>query len=267
MWPKIAGGQALHEAFPPGSLDFFYLTASAGTVFGIPGQGSYAAANAYLDALARARHRQGCHTLSLDWAAWRGLGFASGAQIVAQELERLGSRELTEEEAFTAWEHVDSYDVAQAVVIAVPYPVDGDGSSVSDAHRSSTPTRAWSQMPATELHRELENGIRAILARELRVPEVEIESDRPFVELGLNSMMAMSIRREAEQLVGIELSATMLWNHPTISSLAAYLAKKLSPQEESQAGEVDMLPESTSSVLDALFDRVESTPARTESRI
>ena len=90
MWPKIAGAQALHDAFPPASLDFFFLTASAGTVFGIPGQGAYAAANAYLDCLARARHRQGCHTVSLAWVAWQGLGFASDGQIVVQELERLG---------------------------------------------------------------------------------------------------------------------------------------------------------------------------------
>lgn len=53
MWPKIGGSQVLHDAFPPGSVDFFYLTASAAGIFGIPGQGSYAAANSYLDALAR----------------------------------------------------------------------------------------------------------------------------------------------------------------------------------------------------------------------
>ena len=50
--------------------------------------------------------------------------------------------------------------------------------------------------------------------------------DRPFAELGLNSVMAMSIRREAEQFVGIELSATMLWNHPTIAALAALPRQK-----------------------------------------
>ena len=116
MWPKIAGAQALHEAFPPATLDFFFLTASAGTVFGIPGQGAYAAANAYLDCLAQARHQQGCHTVSLDWAAWQGLGFGADAQVVVQELQRLGSRPVTPEEAFTAWEYVNRYDVAQAVM-------------------------------------------------------------------------------------------------------------------------------------------------------
>ena len=61
--------------------------------------------------------------------------------------------------------------------------------------------------------------------------EAEIDADRPFAEMGLNSVMAMSIRRDAEQLVGMELSATMLWNHPTIAALATYLAEKLRPEE------------------------------------
>ena len=81
VWPKIAGAQVLHQAFPPGSLDFMFLTAAAGAVFGVPGQGAYAAANAYLDGLAQLRHRQGCRTVSQDWVAWRGLGFGAEAQI------------------------------------------------------------------------------------------------------------------------------------------------------------------------------------------
>ena len=120
MWPKIAGAQALHEAFPTAGLDFFYLTASAGAIFGVPGQGAYAAANAYLDCVARARHHRGCNTVSLDWVAWQGLGFASDAQIVVQELERLGSRPVTPDEAFAAWEHVSCYEIAQAVMVPMP---------------------------------------------------------------------------------------------------------------------------------------------------
>ncbi len=76
--------------------------------------------------------------------------------------------------------------------------------------------------------------------------------------------MAMSIRREAEQLVGIELSATMLWNHPTIASLTAFLAKKLLPQEDSD-DDIDMMPDTASSVLNELFDSVEAAPAGSES--
>jgi phthiocerol/phenolphthiocerol synthesis type-I polyketide synthase A len=248
MRPKIAGAQALHVAFPPGQLDFFYLTASAGTVFGIPGQAAYAAANAYLDCLARARHRQGCHSVSFDWVAWQGLGFAADAALTVQEIERLGSRPVSANEAFAAWEYVDRYDIAQAVMAPMP-------SGESDGHRESTSAPAWLQVSAEDLPHEVETGLRAILVRELQLPEPELESDRPFAELGLNSVMAMSVRREVEQLAGIELSATMLWNYPTVAALTAHLVEKLSPRVES--GDAPDTPPS-SQVLDALFDHVES---------
>jgi phthiocerol/phenolphthiocerol synthesis type-I polyketide synthase A len=70
----------------------------------------------------------------------------------------------------------------------------------------------------------------------------------------------MSIRRDAEQLVGIELSATMLWNHPTIASLTDYLVKRLLPQEVSD-DEPEAEADSSDSVLDSLFDSIESSPA------
>ena len=259
MWPKISGAQALHEAFPPSSLDFLFLTSAAGAVFGIPGQGAYAAANAYLDGLARARHRHGCHTVSLDWVAWRGLGFATDAHVVLQELERLGSRPVVPAEAFPAWEYVATYDIAQAVMAPMP-------SGQSGADPVSAPVLGWSEMAPDDLLIELEAGLRRILAHELGLPEAGLDADRPFAELGLNSVMAMSIRREAEQLLGMELSATMLWNHPTIAALTAFLAKKLLPQEDSDDGN-DVLADSAGSVLDELFDSVESAPAGSERGI
>ncbi|WP_205877194.1 type I polyketide synthase [Mycobacterium camsae] len=260
VWSKIGGSQVLHQAFPPGSVDFFFLTSSAATVFGVPGQGSYAAANSYLDALARSRHQQGCHTMSLDWVAWRGLGFAADNRIVSDELARLGSRDITPEEAFTAWEHVDGYDVAQAVVL--PVPATADGSAIEDSYL--IPVRDWSALSASEVRDEFENGLRGIIARELRLPETDLDSHRPFAELGLNSLMAMAIRREAEQFVGMELSATMLFNHPTVAALAAYLANRVAPEDDSTEDEMAALSASAGSVLDSLFDRIESTSSEAE---
>ncbi len=257
MWPKVSGGQALHEAFPPGSVDFLFLIASAAAIFGIAGQGSYAAANSYLDALARLRQQQGCHTVSLDWVAWRGLGFAADAQIVSQELQRMGSRDITPAEAFTAWEYADTYDIAQAVVVPVPTAVGTDGSAGTDTQL--VPARNWSQMPATEVRGELEDGLRRIIGAELRVPEAELDTDRPFAELGLNSLMAMAIRHEAEQFVGIELSVTMLFNHPTVASLSGYLARLVAPSTDSEEDEMALLSASAGSILDSLFDEIEST--------
>jgi phthiocerol/phenolphthiocerol synthesis type-I polyketide synthase A len=250
LWPKVAGAQVLHEVFPVDSVDFMYMTASAGTVFGVPGQGAYAAGNAYLDGLARARHRQGGHGASLDWVAWQGLGFGSDAQVVVDELARHGSRPVTAAEAFAAWEYASTFDIAH--VVMAPMPSD-DASSDPSASAAARPARAWSEMAPDEVLSELKAGLRAVLAVELRIADDEVDADRPFAEMGLNSVMAMSIRREVEQLAGIELSATMLWNHPTIGSLAAHLAEKVAPQAAAEAED-----ESGDSLLDSLFDSVEN---------
>jgi phthiocerol/phenolphthiocerol synthesis type-I polyketide synthase A len=226
-------------------------------VFGVPGQGAYAAANAYLDGLAQLRHRLGCRTVSQDWVAWRGLGFGAEAQIALQELERLGSRPISADEAFAAWDHLARYDVAQAVMAPMPA---ADGAAAAEPKGTSP---AWSEMPAEDVVRELQAGLRAILARELQMPEAELELDRPFAELGMNSVMAMSVRRDTEQFVGIELSATMLFNYPTIVALAEHLSKKVLPQTESDS-DIDVLGDSAGSVLGELFDSVESAPAGSE---
>ena len=252
VWPKIAGAAVLHEAFPPGALDFMYFIASAGSVFGVPGQAAYAAGNAYLDALARARHHQGDNTVSLDWVVWEGLGLGKDVQIVVDELERAGSRPVRPGEASAAWEYASRYDAAQVVMAPMQA-----GASVADEHSIAAPSLAWSLMSPEELRAELHKGLRAILAGELRIPEEQVEVDLPFAEMGLNSVMAISIRRQLEQFVGLELSATMLFNHPTITSFADYLAIRLVPGSAGDDEDVDEDP--AGSVLDSLFDTVEST--------
>ncbi|BBX70200.1 type I polyketide synthase [Mycolicibacterium psychrotolerans] len=254
LWPKVAGAQALHEVFPVDTIDFLYLTASAGTVFGVPGQGAYAAGNAYLDGLARTRHRQGGVTTSLDWVAWRGLGFGADAQVVIDELARHGSRPVDPAEAFAAWEYASRFGVAH--VVMAPTISTDDGSE-----QVRGPERAWSQMLPEEVIAALETGLRAILATQLRIGEEEVDSDRPLAEMGLNSVMAMSIRREVETLAGIELSATMLWNYPTIGALAAHLAEKVAPTPTTDAegnADDDTGADAGDSLLDSLFDSVES---------
>ncbi len=276
MWPKIGGARALHRAFPPGTLDFLVLIASAATVFGIPGQGAYAAANAYLDALARVRHRHGCRALSLDFVAWRGLGFAADAPIVIDELERMGSRPLTPEEAFAAWRHAERYDVARAVIAPLPPPACQDPSApggqpppaaTGATTRATTRAAAWSQMPAGDVLDELTKRIRAVVAQQLCTAESELDTDRPFIELGLNSIMALAIRHEIEDLAGLELSATMLWNHPTVATLAAYVAERLARQRETPVEAKGLPPDATSGPLQALFDRIRSAPSGNETSL
>lgn len=133
--------------------------------------------------------------------------------------------------------------------------------ATADAGSSAPPVDApdWSALTAEQTVEELRTRLRNILARELGMPETAVDFDRPFPELGLDSMMAMTLLRGAKALVQMELSATMLWNHPTLTSFATHVAGLMAPAAEHvEPSAPEEAPEDSFSVLDALFESVES---------
>jgi phthiocerol/phenolphthiocerol synthesis type-I polyketide synthase D len=135
--------------------------------------------------------------------------------------------------------------------------------TADDSDQSALSIPDWSQLSAEDRLGELDLRLRTILGRELRMSASAIDADQPFPELGLDSMMAMGVLRATRKRLGIDLSANMLFNHPTVSSLAAYLADLLAPRETPQDA-ADLASDSAGSVLDELFSHVESTSAGSE---
>jgi phthiocerol/phenolphthiocerol synthesis type-I polyketide synthase D len=137
--------------------------------------------------------------------------------------------------------------------------------TAEDADATAAAVPDWSQLFTEDRLIELQTRLRAILARELRMSPSSISLDAPFPELGLDSMMAMTVLKETKKLVGLDVSANMLFNHPTIASLATYLAGLLAPPDAPEQDSVGSSAEPERSVLDDLFDSVESASAGVES--
>ncbi|ABM13927.1 beta-ketoacyl synthase [Mycolicibacterium vanbaalenii PYR-1] len=162
---------------------------------------------------------------------------------------------------------VDIRGLNYAPVESAPAPVADESAS------GATEFVDWSTMTRQQTVAELRTRLRTILGRELGMPDNAVDFDMPFPELGLDSMMAMNLLRDAKALVRTDLSATMLWNHPSISQMSEFVADLLAPQQnavdepEPESNENAEDDSDSFSVLDELFSSVESANAGSEGSI
>lgn len=150
-------------------------------------------------------------------------------------------------------------------------PVESAPAPVVESSSAAAEFIDWSAMDRKQTVAELRTRLRAILARELGMPDVAVEVDMPFPELGLDSMMAMNLLRDAKQLVRVDLSATMLWNHPSIAQMSDFVADLLAPtQQPAEQGEPEVAEDTEDDddsfgLLDELFDSIESDSVESAS--
>ncbi|MEU1519506.1 beta-ketoacyl synthase N-terminal-like domain-containing protein [Streptomyces sp. NPDC005811] len=233
--PKAGGALTLRRLFPPESLDFLVHFSSCGQFLGLTGQAAYASANAFLDALAVHDHGRGAAgSLSLAWTSWRGLGMADNAAVDA-ELRAHGIGDITAAEAFGAWDLAGrSGAAALAVLRPVPLPPGarrgGPLSGLADdpapepAGPAGTPGAAGAADLTEEALRELlhEQTV-SVIVSEMKLDPAELDPDRSLLKTGLDSVMAIVIRRRLERLLERRLPANLVWHQQTVTAIVDYL--------------------------------------------
>src|SRR6201999_3180875 len=286
VWtPKVAGALRLNAATADKDMDWWVGFSSMATMLGLPGQLAYATGNAWLDALMTWRRASGRPATAINWGQWSAVGMSSkltysvldpitpdeGIEalqtLVGGPLNRVGVGRLRLDRAVAATPEFRDLDYFEkiasefnATVASVEHKAPGDDPAVAAAPD-------WSTLSAEERLTELQTRLQAILGRELSMSPSAIKLDAPFPELGLDSMMAMTVLKETKKLVGLDVSANMLFNHPTIASLATYVAGLLAPADAPEEESAGSATEPERSVLDDLFDSVESASASSESAI
>jgi 6-methylsalicylic acid synthase len=227
MRPKVRGAMVLHEQFPPGTLDFFVLFSSSGQFARVTGQAGYAAANSFLDALAEVRG----DAISLGWMAWQGLGMAGPNTAGMAEANARGLDGISVEEALSAWRYAERagggyFAIARAVASPARPPVLSELLAPAD-DAASAGTAAG---PVATTPEELAEDLRAQVAAELRMSPADIGLGRPLPELGVDSVLLVTLRARLLRRYGVDLPQTILWNQPTIRALATHLSETLEQQ-------------------------------------
>jgi acyl transferase domain-containing protein/acyl carrier protein len=251
MRPKVDGALHLHELTAELGLAEFVLFSSAAPLLGGPGQGNYAAANAFLDALAQARRAQGLAGTSLAWGLWASASNMSAVRDDA-ELERLARliRERMAMLPLALEEGLELFDAALGVDAALLVPMRLDITAMRKSSRSGTlPTllRGLVNAPArrerdgagslAELLGTVSEGERDGVVLELVRSHVAgvlgyssseaIDPDRAFKDLGFDSLGAVELRNALAQATGLRLAPTLLFDHPTAVAVAHFLRQRV----------------------------------------
>ncbi|KAE8148403.1 hypothetical protein BDV25DRAFT_168491 [Aspergillus avenaceus] len=241
LTPKGAGSLTLNTLFPPNTLDFMVFYSSCGQHFGFPGQGSYAAANAFLDSLATHRRSQGDNTVAIQWTSWRGIGMTKGSEFVEAESAMKGITDITPNEAFAAWMQISKYDIDQAMVVRsrvldqhqpLPSPLLADiavrNHSPSPNPSSSTPEDSLESHSAQKSQLEsLDKCVRECVADVLQMDVDEVVSHEPLSKMGIDSVMTIQLRGMLQRHMGIAIPPTLVWEHPTVDHISAWLKVKV----------------------------------------
>jgi NADPH:quinone reductase-like Zn-dependent oxidoreductase len=258
--PKTTGTQQLERRARRLELDHFVLYSSAAAVFGWPGQSAYASGNAYLDAVARRRRSAGLPGLSINWGPWTDAGMAAetadrkGTDFAARGLGMLTHVEAdaalgrlldsSPPQVLAAW--LDAQRLPRGSLLA-----DAGGRATSpalreersgDAHGATR--RAISAASGANRSLLLKAAIEREAARALGLKSgYRFDASRPLNELGLDSLLAVQLANALSALLDAPLSATLLFDYPTIDALTLHLGSltELIPQPTA-AGAVPPVP-------------------------
>ncbi|HET9171125.1 MAG TPA: acyltransferase domain-containing protein, partial [Actinospica sp.] len=248
---KVATAAHLAELAPDAHHVYY---SSAAATLGSPGQANYAAANAFLDALAVQRHTRGRPSVSIAWGLWEESGGLIG-HLDAGDLARLARGGVT---PLSTEDGVALYDAANAAdhgaVVAARFSIprlreQADAGTLHPLWRGlvrATQRRATAgagpsggallgQLGAAspaERDRLLRELVRGHVATVLgHASAATVETDRGFVDLGFDSLTAVELRNRLGAATGLRLPATLIFDYPNPVALAGYLRAELVPEE------------------------------------
>ncbi len=242
--PKVRGALLLHQATLGRPLDFFALFSSAAALLGSPGQGAYAAANSFLDALAHLRRAAGLPAVAFDWGPWQGAGLARVAGAV-ERFAALGLQPLEPQRALDAFLALAAEGPAQSGILrfdlegvrrgaAARLPVlcalaGEEGAPPRrppPARRCSPPLRRAGRAVLIEL---LTAQVREVLRLD---PAGRLDPTQGFFDLGMDSLMAVEPQSRIEAALSLRLHVGLAFDHPTVRDLAAFLLRALTAGAE-----------------------------------
>jgi phthiocerol/phenolphthiocerol synthesis type-I polyketide synthase D len=238
VWaPKAIGAHRLHQASTGRQLDWWVGFSSTASLLGAPGQGAYACANAWLDALVASRRAAGLPGAVINWGPWSDVGMArtlassvldpitpdegiaAMGALLASKRSHTGVARLRPDRALIAFPEIRGHDFFAAVIQELEAAGGGDDWAGPDSLRDLDPAEAARIM--TDL---LRSRIAAVMGY---ADKAAVDPGLPLLDLGMDSLMAVRIRNTARADFGAEPPVALLLQGATLHDLTTDLMRQL----------------------------------------
>ncbi|NGO73441.1 SDR family NAD(P)-dependent oxidoreductase, partial [Streptomyces boncukensis] len=247
---KVLGAESLVDLLDPEVLDRLVLFSSISGVWGVGDHAAYAAANAYLDALAVRARAGGLPVTSIAWGPWAGGGMIPEA--LQDTLRRRGVPVIEPATALGGLRLLLDHDETAPVLAEV------DWERFASVFATERPTRLFEEiaeargavpepessplaqrlaaLSAEDRERELLGMVRSEVARVLghSAPE-QIDPGRAFKDIGFDSLTAVELRNKLGSATGLRLPTTLVFDHPNPLALAAHLVREFTGELDAPA--------------------------------
>ncbi|WP_392567432.1 type I polyketide synthase, partial [Streptomyces sioyaensis] len=249
LTPKADAAWHLHHTTQHLNLTHFILYSSAAATLDPTGQANYAAANAFLDALAHHRHTQNLPAQSLAWGLWtQDTGMTTHLTSAdVEQMAKSGVRGLSGEEGLALFDTAVSSGAPVLLPIRLDLaalrnrpgtlppllsglvrPAARRAVAATATDGSGTLAHQLLRMPVPERDRLLLDLVRTQVAGVLGHESGDaVEPERAFKDLGFDSLAAVTLRNRLGAAAGIRLPVTLVFDHPTPAALAEYLRAEL----------------------------------------
>jgi NADP-dependent 3-hydroxy acid dehydrogenase YdfG/acyl carrier protein len=239
--PKLRGGWLLHQLLKEAPLDFFILFSSIGSVIASLGQGNYASANAFLDALAQYRRAQGLPALSIGWGPW-SIGMVEQLQL-EQFYARRGIELITPEIGTQILGRVQGQSPAHLAVISANWAMaretsplgsmppmfalleeqDKESSTAESAEETVSLLAQLGDVQENDRHEFLAAHLQDLIARVMQLDPTQFSSQESLSSLGMDSMMAVEVKRRIDRSLKVDISVLELLQGMSIAQLSTRL--------------------------------------------
>ncbi|MEM7532859.1 MAG: type I polyketide synthase [Chloroflexota bacterium] len=244
MAPKVEGAWHLYSQTQDSALDFLLFFSTSTSLLGMAGQSNYAAANAFMDALADYGQAQGRPTVSINWGSWSGAGMTAqsgssgdvgedpilpreGLQALAYVLKNITQQKRSGQIGVMKVEWFQFVENIQGATsffsLVRERKVDGKEENQETQQPAIGPQLA-AALPV-ERHEILQDYIQAEVAYALGADDLPAAT-QGFFDMGMDSLMSLQLSNRIKVGLEIDLPATLIFEYPSVAALTAYLLEE-----------------------------------------